>query len=200
MTGAAAITLLAARVRDTSSTAHTRANLTTILTHAQRAINLHLRVRRATGTLTLDYGRTLYRTSEIDTDVARIERVRVLDRTLPEVAWPHLVNNRPDWYRASDDVPATWARIGTTLLAITPAPWDAMEAEVVYVTTPTDVVDDTTELDVPDEHMPMVLDLAEGITQLRGRQFVAMGAPMTRLSMMLPQRPGAGVPRATVNV
>jgi hypothetical protein len=200
VTGAAAITLLAARVRDSGNTAHTRANLATILTQAQRAINLHLRVRRDTGTLTLDYGRTLYRTSEIASDVARVERVRALNRTLPEVAWGHLVNNRRDWYRASDDQPATWARIGSTLLAITPGPWETLDVEVVYVTTPTDVVDDATELDVPDEHMPMVLDLAEGITQLRSRQFAAMTAPMTRLASMLPQRPGAGVPRASVNV
>jgi hypothetical protein len=200
VTGAAAITLLAARVRDSGNTAATRGNLATILTHAQLVLNLHLRARLATATLTLDLGRTIYQTSEVAADVARIVRVRALDRTLPEVAWAHLVNNRRDWYRATGDQPATSARLGTTLLVITPAPWEAMDVEVVYVTVPTAVVDDATELDMPDEHMPMVLDLAEGITQLRNRQLAAMTAPLTRLASMMPQRPGAGVPRASVNV
>lgn len=200
MTGATAITALAARVRDSGNTMHTRANLASILTHCQRAVNLHLRVRRDEATLTLDFGRTLYRTNEVAADVARIERVRVHGRTLPEVAWGHLMHNRNDWYRAVDDAPSTWARIGSTLLVVTPAPWEALDVEVVYVTTPTAVADDAVELDLSNEHVPMLLDLAEGITLLRGRQLASLNAPLTRLSMMLPQRPGAGVPRASVNV
>lgn len=200
MTGSAIITALGARVRDSINTATARADLATILTHCQRAVNLHLRLRRASATLALAAGRTLYRTSEVAADVARIEQVYVLERTIPETAWPQLVNNRADWYRATDGTPSTWARLGSTLLAVTPAPWEPLSIEVLYVTTPVNIGDNATEIDTPEEHIPMLLDLAEGVTLLRGRQFAAMTAAMTRLAMMLPQRPGSGVPRHTVNV
>jgi hypothetical protein len=200
VTGAEAIDALSARVRDTGNTAHPRATLATLLTHAQRALNLHLRARRSTATVSLEPGRTLYYLADIADDIARVERVIVNDRTLAEVAWTHLVYNNAEWYRADASEPATWARVGTTILAVTPAPWSTLEGSVVYTVIPPDVADDATELTLPDEHNALLLDFAEGLTMLRARQFAAMNGAMTRLAMMLPQRPGAGVPRAAVNV
>lgn len=200
-TGTDLITTLAQRLRDADSTAHSRDLLLRILSQSQRAINFHDRVRRQTTvSFTTSVGRTLYRTSEIAADIARIERIRVFDRTLHEVNWHELKDSSPTWYRDVAGAPHTWARIGGTLWALTPGSWDPRAIEVVYVIITADVVDDATAIDLPDEFVPMLLDLAEGIMLMKARLFAQMDGALRRLGAMVPLTPKAGVPVITPNV
>lgn len=199
--GATLIDALARRLRDTSNTAHPRDLLRRILSQSQRALNLNERVRRkTTATFTTSVRRTLYRTSEIASDVARIERIRFLDRTLPETDWRSLVDNSRTWYRDVADRPYTWARIGSTLWVLTPITRAPITVEVVYITVPADLVDGATLVDFPDEFIPLLVDLAEGVVLLKARLYHAMDGPMSRLAAMMPQKPGASVPSKVTNI
>lgn len=200
-TGATLISALALRLRDSGNTAHPRDLLRRVLLHSQRALNLSERLRRKTTVAFTTSGRrTLYRTSEIASDVARIERIRYLDRTLHETAWQELIGNSRTWYRDTADRPHTWARVGGTLWVLTPASRAPITVEVVYVTVPVDITDDTTNIDTPDEYVPMLLDLAEGIMLFKARLYAKMDAPLSRLAAMLPQKPGAVTPARSTNV
>lgn len=179
--GSDLITALAQRLRDASSGAHSRDFLLRVLSHSQRAVNLAKRGRKASATLTVAPGRTLYETSAIAANVARIERVIHQQRPLPEVLWRQLINNNPQWYRDTDDSIRCWARIGGNLFVLYPTIWEVDTVTVIYTTVPADVIDDVDPVDLPDELLPTVMDLAEVIVLAKGRLFHAMEAPMGRL-------------------
>lgn len=181
--GATLITALSLRLRDSSNTAHPRDLLRRVLLQTQRVVNLAEKVRKTTAVVfTPPVGRTLFHVSEVAANVARIERIRTLDHTLPEVEWRTLVNNSVTWYRDLNPSHYTWARIGASLFVLTPAVWEPITVEVVYTTIPADITDDATNVDLPDEWIPLLMDLAEGIMLLKARLYHAMAQPMQRVT------------------
>ncbi len=198
MDGNDAIDFLARRLRDVGSTAHPRALLATVLTQCHRTLNIHQRVQRTTTTLNLN-GRTLYRTSDIAADVGSVERVIVDQRDLQEIHWTHLIQNDPRWLRATAERPRTWARIGRSLLAITPAPWEPLDVTVSYLVVPPAVVDAATAILWPEELMPQLLDLAEGVMLCKARLYDAMDGAMSRVATSVKGSPGVGAPWRKVN-
>lgn len=187
--GATLITALARRLRDTSNTAHPRDLLRRVLSHSQRAINLAQQLKKTTATFTPDAGRTLYEIGEVAANVGRIVRIRAADRTLPEISWRQLVDNSRTWFRDIDTQHRTWSRIGGNLFVLTPALIVPSATEVVYVIVPADVVDDTTNVDVPDEWLPLVMDMAEALMLLRARLYHALDGPMSRIASTLSIKP-----------
>jgi len=183
-TGATLIDALSRRLRDTSNTAHSRDLLKRILTHSQRAINLAQQAKKASVSFTPDPGRTIYTRTEVAANVGRILRI-IADRTLPEVRWPMLQDTDRHWYRAIGGRHVQWARIGGNLFVLHPALWEPEAVTVIYVTVPADVIDGATNVDLPDELLPMVMDLAEGIMLAKARITHAMDAPLTRLAAAL---------------
>lgn len=187
-TGAALIDALSRRLRDTANTAHSRDLIRRVLSHSQRAINLAQQAKKTTASFTPSAGRTIYARTEVASDVGRILRI-ISDRTLPEVAWRHLQNVDPNWYRAVGARHVQWARIGGSHFVLHPALWETDPVSVVYVTVPADVVDGATNVDLPDEMLPQVMDLAEGIMLAKARLLPAMEAPLARLAAMLQLQP-----------
>jgi hypothetical protein len=188
-TGATLITELARRLRDSGNTAHTRVLLGQVLSHCQRAVNLQLRLVKATVTFTPNAGRTLYTTDELAADVGRIERIRALDRMLPELPWRGLLGNSATWYRDVGMQPRVWAQIGSNLFVLSPRMLVPEALDVVYTIIPADVADAATDVDLPDEWVPLVLDLAESVMLFRARLYGPLEAVMARLSTLIPLRP-----------
>lgn len=198
MNGDDAIDILARRLRDVGSTAHARSFLATILTQCHMALNIHQRVQRTTATLSLD-GRALYETSEVAADVGMIERVIADDRDLSEIHWKHLIQNDPTWLRTTGSRPETWARIGRTLLVVTPVPWEPLDVTVSYLVVPPAITDAAVAILWPEELVPMLLDLAEGVVLCKARLYDAMDGAMSRLVTTITTRAGAGAPWRKVN-
>lgn len=189
-TGEALIDALSLRLRDAGNTAHSRDLIRRILSHTQRAVNLAQKVRKTdTTAFTPSAFRTLYRTTEIAADVGHIERIRVLDRTLPEIPWSQLVNNSRTWLQDVGSRHRVWSRIGGTLFVLAPRIHTPVAVNVVYTTIPADVVDDATNVDLPDEWLPLVLDLAEAVMLMKARLYAPMEDVMQRVMTMLEQKP-----------
>ena len=199
MNGDDAIDLLARRLRDVGSTAHPRTLLATVLTQCHMALNISQREQRDTAMLSLD-GRSLYRISEVAADVGELERVIVDDRALSEIHWTQLVQNDPKWLRTTGERPETWVRLGRTLLVVTPVPWEPLDVTVSYLVVPPAIVDAATSILWPEEMIPMLLDLAEGVMLCKARLYDAMDGAMSRLVASLSARAGAVQPWRKVNV
>lgn len=187
-TGATLIDALARRLRDTSSTAHSRDLLRRVLSHSQRAINLATQARKDEVSFTPEAGRVLYARTEVAADVGRIMRI-IAGRTLPEMRWQQLMDNDRRWLRAIGARHVAWARIGGSLFALHPALWQPDPVTVTYAIVPADVVDGATNVDLPDEVLPQVMDLSEGIMLAKARVVHAMEAPMKRLAAMVQLMP-----------
>lgn len=200
MNGDDAIDILARRLRDAGSTAHSRTLLATVLTHCHRALNIHQRVQRATATLTMVGGRPFYQTSEIASDVGRIERVIAAERSLPEIPWGALIQNDPRWLRTIGDRPQMWARFGRTAVVITPAPWDDFDVTISYLVVPPEITDAATTILWPEELIPLLLDIAEGVMLCKARLYDAMDGAMSRAAQGVRATPGAGWPWRKVNL
>jgi hypothetical protein len=163
---------LSRRLRDPNNTRHSRALVNTVLTQCQRVVNLHFADVVVSASFTPTSGRTLYRTSEIAANVARIAAVRQEDRDLHEVPWPSLVHSDARWYRRIGPRHELFARIGGSLFALYPAVAVPAAVSIDYVSVPADLADTTGDVVIDTELLPLLLDLGELVLTAKNRDFV----------------------------
>ena len=181
--GAQLIDALARRVRDTTNFAHSRVFLLDILNRCSYSVNASTRSKVTSVSLTPDPGKTLYATTAI-----KVIGVRDINgRDLMETPWQSLVLNDPSWLHRIGPQHEMFAQIGRDLLVIYPAvkAADIRALTLRVVTTPTALADDAVAWALPDELVPLLLDLAEVIVLFRGRVFFpssAMDAPLQRVA------------------
>lgn len=163
---------LARRVRDPQNTAHTRATVRDILDRAQVLLVRYYGVLIRERVFTHTVSRCLYELDPADT-------LRILDifldtteKRLFPVQWPQLFHQAgPLWWRTTvDGDPTTWAYVGTKHFVIWPAPFDtAVDVIIREQHRPAALTADTVTIELPDEHVPALMDLAEALILLRGR-------------------------------
>lgn len=196
-TGQALANSLASRLRDPAfqSIGYTRAMLIDILNRCQNSINA--RFGLVFNTLSFNSAdRALYSFlhNPVFTRVIRPVEVSESDasagglprRVLTEVPWNHLVHEHPQWMRLHGQ-PEVWARIGRDMIAVVPiSPFVTKLAVKVITTASTPLVDNTnTSNYIPDEYVPMLLDLSEACMLFRGREFDNLQSVMARISATL---------------
>jgi hypothetical protein len=169
------------RVRDPSGLAHTRDTARLVLSHVQRIANYALRAVLDSATLPTEPYRQVYPVLSLLPAAARVVGIREGARDLDEIAWPLFHLSVPRWFRATGPRFEAFARIGDDLLVIYPAKTLASSVSVVYARLTTALVNDSTPTDMPDEYLPLVLDVAEAILLLRQRQYAPAQEIETRV-------------------
>lgn len=179
---AALITQVSTRSRDASNTGISRADVLTLLDYASHVVNTHLHAVVSAMDFTPDVGRTLYETTEVSSDALRIIGVRMGGRDLHEVCWTSLVHNHDQWLRLRGTEPQIFATIGRDVWALVPAfSIPGATVSVRYIKKAAALVDDAADFStLPDEVIPIVLDLVEAVILIRSRQFVAAQQPIAR--------------------
>lgn len=188
-TGATLVAELSRRLRDPNNERHGTTLVVDVLSQSQRLINFATEAKTTTVTFTPSAGRTLYRTSELDgtspTNVMKVTAIRQSNRDLIEVAWRSLGHVDVQWLRRQGARYEVFARIGGNLVVIAPAMSVPQPLEITYVAKPAAVVNDATAIDLADEFVPAILDLAELTLATRVKQFDGLSDIIFRLNAEL---------------
>jgi hypothetical protein len=120
----------------------------------------------------------LYEVTEVAADVGRVIGVRDSSRDLYEVSFALLGANNPDWLRTEGPQPEVFSTIGRDLIVITPFQRASPPTlEVLYTRQTAVLVDDAGNFAViPDDYLPLLMDITEAILLMRGRIFTPESA------------------------
>lgn len=187
------ITELMRRHRNASADRVARSFVRDILTQCQRILNLHFGDRIVTAAFTPSAERTLYTVAAVAADVAKIVAVRESGRELFISAFEGIVDTDLDWLRRTGPRHELFSRVGADLWVLYPAKLSPTAIDVVYVTIPADVADAATPIDLSDELVPMLLDMAEAVLAMRVRVWTALPDLLERLKRGLATPPREGV-------
>lgn len=184
--GASLINELARRLRDTLNTGYSRVLVLNIINRVQDSVNVRLGLVYGTATFATT-GTAFYSTSAIASNYAYPVAIRdEQQREIDMVPFSKLAAQDPEWVRRFGDRPEMFAPLGRELLVISPIPQKAQTLTLVYVKHPTALADAGAPLwDLPDEHKPLVLDLAESVLLFRSREFKAMQEALGRAAPKL---------------
>lgn len=169
MTADNAATILLRRVRDPAAIGTSLTQARRAVSEAQRLVNAGARLVFESVPLTLTPRRNVYSMSTVAPSAIRIEAVRHDDETLDRVELEQLIGYDRQWFRRLGDRPEVWAPIGRELFVVYPGREnDEVTLDVVYTKLNADVTSSgSTELDVKDEDVPVVLALAEILLYVR---------------------------------
>lgn len=183
--GDALVNDLSRRLRDTVNLGYPRVTVLDIINRCQRSLNAHLGLVTATATFATTNS-SLYSVSAIAGDVVRIIEINEGGRLLTQIPWWNLVHQDDRWLRRTGPQAEVFSNIGRDLLALVPVPVVSKTMTALYVKQTTNLLDAPAPLmDIPDEHKPLLLDLAESVLLFRGRNFRNMQVSMGRVTAAL---------------
>lgn len=183
--GANLINETARRLRDTLNTGYSRVLVLNVLNRCQDALNIRLGLVHGSATFNTS-NTSLYSTSAIATDYAYpVQLFDANQREIDHVKFDALTNQDDDWLRTFGNRPEIFAPIGRELLVVSPIPYVSMQLTLRYVKHTTALTDGATTIDIPDEHKPLLLDLAEAVLLLRSRDFHGMQEAVSRVAPKL---------------
>lgn len=196
--------LLLQRVRDPWGIATSRAFVRTMLTHAQRIVNLGRPGVLDVAAMETHAGRTVYDwpkvglTSGSDAvdarDVARIDAVRTpegLDLDGP-IDWRTFAKADRDWVKRTAQRHRFWSRLGRDIIILSPARDTDGAVTLVYVKHCQALTSDDSLTEVRDDRLPAVLALGEALILIHRRLFAPAGTALQRLDAELLRLPVAG--------
>jgi hypothetical protein len=162
VTVAAARTDLLTRVRMLSTIPFSVSNIYDILSKSQQLINFLLGKVVETNTLTTTANTYFYDLRAKLSSAMRVVSVVESDRTLNYFSsWKQFVQYSHTWLSDTDTRFEAWSQIGVNYLIIYPAKTGSSSVEVTYVKSPTPMGTGTDLFELPDEDIPLVIDLAE---------------------------------------
>lgn len=161
-------TVVSRRVRDPNNTAHPAVDVRNLFTHAQRIINTHTEGILQASSLAITAGTALIDFSATIPLVDKLLSIRKDNIELPMVPWESLQHANPTWL-AARGTPEVWAPIGRTMFALYPAPDRAISMTLVGTKTTASLTSSATTTDLPDRHMPALLNLVEQLLLMRQR-------------------------------
>gem|GEM_PF-6480198 len=163
--------------------AHTPELIRTILAHAQCLVNARLGHVLVTETLTTRPRQQVYSTALL-TDSLRVVGVRESNRDLAPALWRSLGFAHRHWFRRTGSRFEVFSRLGRNLLILHPAKPEQSSVSVASIKL-TGALGDTDQVELSDEDLPPVLDLAEAVLLLRERRFESLKEVLTRLAAAL---------------
>ncbi len=161
--------ILLRRVRGEGGIAFTDDYVRNVLTLCQRTVNAFTRRIVATTTLTTLQYKLIYSMKDDLEDALVIINCEVDDRTLHRVPWQELGQYSTSWFRATGSRFEVCAQIGYDLFVLYPALTSDSSITVRYAKKTNKLATDTTALELPDEDLDLMLDIAEIILLLGGR-------------------------------
>jgi len=177
---------LLARVRDTHALGTSRVTCRLLLTHLQRIVNA--RDGYVVDTLsfpTVPY-QQIYKVSDPAQAPAALRMLGVQEgaRDLKKVLWKEFWYFDRAWGRAIGPQFELWSMIGRDLLVLWPSKPAADTVTLVYAKLTADLSDDTVAIELPDDTVPLLVDLAEALICLKQRVY----SPLTALAASLQGR------------
>lgn len=196
------IDLLLRRVRDPEHIAITRAYTRTLLSEAQRLVNLASPGVLQVADMPTNRGRVVYdwasqpltRNDDVieSGEVARIDAIRDNQGVdLVRVDWRSYARVDRHWIKKTRDRPRFWSRLGRDLVVIWPAPARDSTVTLVYVKLTDNLTSDDMTTEVRDDRLPAVLALAEAFILTHRRLYAAAQTALMRLDRELLRLPTA---------
>ena len=180
---------LGRRLRDPSNLAHPPVYVIPLLSYIQQIVNASTGAIKTSATVT--FSSTIpHNFTDVTTalpTVARVERVLYQNQDLDRVPWPQYIHHDPYWARRAGSQPLQWDMVGRGLLTVWPSVLNTAESVTVIgtkVTTALTVGGSVTEL--PDQHMPAILSMAEQLLLLRQRLLASMKPAVEHFERALP--------------
>ena len=168
------VSVLLARVRDPGAGATSRDQARDILSRCQQVINGAIGTVVSSDPLTLESYRQIYPIAGALPNALRVIGVEHQGRSLTPAPYNSLAQTDSAWFRKQDYRPEVFALPGRDTLVVHPAVDTDDTVTVKSIAVTAVLVDDATPTDMPDEDLPVVLDLAQIILLLRMRHFQAM--------------------------
>lgn len=162
---------LMARVRDPSNIAHDVANVRTLLSHLQIALNAATAAVTAESTAVFSSGdqpNAIRPLSGSFSGMLRVLRIQYQGEDVELVDWETLANIDPLWSRAAGPRPLMWSMIGRRLFTVTPVAKN-MEITVRGIKALTALTSSSQATELPDTYMPALIAMAEELILLRHR-------------------------------
>lgn len=160
--------------------AHTDALMYQILSHSQRLINLHFREVLATISLTTTPEQIIYTLQNTGTMCVVGVRRGVTD--LKPTTAKTLGYLSRSWGRARAAVARLWGAVGRQLILVYPATEDSQTLSVIGVKLLADFAAPTVTMELPDDQLVQVLDLAELTLLLKERRYDSLEPVSKRLA------------------
>ena len=180
MTAGEVLTSLTLRLR---GPAHSTVLMYQIISHCQRLINLRRGAVLESVPLTTTPEQLFYNLTQFG--VLRVEGIRSGSHDLKPTALKNLGYLSRQWGRARSEVVRLWGSVGRRLVFLFPATVSAQSLTVTGVTASADVAVPADVMDLPNEHLNAVLDLAEIVLLLKERRHLSVPVALERLSKEL---------------
>lgn len=182
------VSALLRRIRDPQGIANTRVFARSILSDSQRLINAGRNRVLETTALTTNPLQMFYPLTASLPNAVRVRGVREGDRDLEEMTLRQLSQLSSRWFRHIGDRFEAFCRVGRDLLIIYPAKSISSSVDVVYTKLTDNLVNDDEATDMPDEDLPDVMDLAEAILLIKGRELESVAPLVERITKRLKDR------------
>lgn len=161
-------TAILRRIRDPDGTAHAAVDVRTILACAQRLVNARTRAVQTT----FAFNRNPNQPFTALDNSPHISSVRCNGRELQMIDWQSLIHHDPYWFRRTADTPTVWSLIGRTTLLVWPSPtFLTGNVNVTRTFVSGAFANDGIATNLPDQHMPAILDIVEQCLLARQRLF-----------------------------
>jgi hypothetical protein len=149
------------RVRDTGRTAILVANGLTLLSHAQRAVNIFTKSVIGTQSLTTNASQGLYQVFTDAALIARIDGVRDGTEDLQQMSLQQLWRLSATFFRDTGSEYLAYSYMGRDLLLLYPLKTGASSVTLVGPKQIIDLAATSTTIELKDEHFPWLFDLTE---------------------------------------
>ena len=178
------------RVRDVSSTAHSRELAREILSKSQQILNTFLGLVTVTPTLTTQPYQQFYTINGLLTGADALTKLVAIREGARDLAplpnWRHLSHLSLRWHRQLSERHEAWTQMGRDLLIIYPAKNYTSSVTIIGTKLTTDLTAETTELEFPNEYHDHIITLAEVLLLAKQRDLGQAFRQLSRLIDALP--------------
>jgi hypothetical protein len=163
------------RIRDERATGTARTLVRAVMTHAQRLVNGKLGlVIRDLAFPTVAY-QGVYPLATLAPTALRVLGVQQGPRDLTEVPWQEFAYERRTWLRDARSRYESYALIGRNMLVLYPTLAEPGSVSLRVAVLTIDLASDASEIELPDEYHPLLVDLTSAVLLVRQRTFLSVG-------------------------
>lgn len=174
------------RVRDPNAMGTSREFVRLILTHLQRLLNCRFASVVGTETLTTNASQNFYQVPQtVLSNGMRLIGIREGSRDLGKVPWQQFFYLNTSWHQQIGTSFYQWSMIGRDFLIIYPAKNAASSVTLVYAKLTALLTDDGVVIELPDDEIPLLIDLCEAVVYLKQRTYKPLEQLMEQVTMRI---------------
>lgn len=181
---------LLARIRgETAGASYSQSLAHRVLSYCQQFVSIRFNAAVESDTLNTSGRQQIYDIRSYIPRVGRILAVRDGDRDLDFMLdWRELWYSGRRWFRRIDSQPNAFALIGHDLLVVHPAKEENSTVTVIHAKMTDQFVNPSDVVEVDDDDVPHVLDIAEAILLLRERRMEPLQSVLQNLQRKVATR------------